>query len=106
MRPNGSTPDTYVATRTDTGWETKYVGLPGDEHLGAAPFSGETAFTDPSMDKLLDFEAFREPGGNEERIVAGRELFEADQPPYAWDSTGDSLGRWPVGAPQLSPSPG
>ncbi|MGA8746016.1 MAG: fibronectin type III domain-containing protein [Solirubrobacterales bacterium] len=100
--PNGSTPDTYVSTRTDTGWVTRYVGILGDEHLGATPFWGETEFTDPSMDKLLDFESYKEPGGNEIRIAAGREFFEADQPPYLWDANGASLGRWPADSTGLT----
>ena len=62
--------DLYVATRTDTGWVTHYVGLPGNEAgCSAAPpptlllravgnltaVLTNSVFTDPSMSRFADF---------------------------------------------------
>ncbi len=60
--------DLYTATRTDNGWESKYIGLPGHEascmggppnsptsHVGfsSPPYLTNTVLTDPSMSRLL-----------------------------------------------------
>jgi hypothetical protein len=60
--------DLYTATRTDSGWESKYIGLPGDQagcmggppnsptsHVAfqSPPYLTNTVLTDPSMSRLL-----------------------------------------------------
>ncbi len=78
--------DTYVATRTNDGWVTKYTGIHGNEALFES-----TAVTSKSLSTLLDFV-----------IETGAFRFGPEQPlnniPYIWDSEGDSLGRWPANA--------
>ena len=78
--------DTYVATRTNDGWITKYTGIHGNEALFES-----TAVTDKSLSTLLDFV-----------IETGAFRFGPEQPPnnipYIWDSQGNSLGRWPADA--------
>ncbi len=60
--------DLYTATRTDSGWESKYIGLPGDQagcmggppnsptsHVAfsSPPYLTNTVLSDPSMSRLL-----------------------------------------------------
>ena len=42
--------DPYVATRTETGWSTKYVGIPANNPFAKAPFASTLAEADPSLD--------------------------------------------------------
>ncbi len=80
--PDGDAVDTYVSTRTATGWVTKYVGLKGDEVAAE-----ETLFGNLSLTKFIDFPT--EPLGGVEQPPSFA--------PYVWDSEGNSLGRWPEG---------
>ena len=81
--PN-SKEDTYVATRTPTGWVTHYVGILGDEHEAAA-ILGESSrvslLADLSLEKFVDFDSPTDP-----TVIRA---------PYAWNANGDSLGQWP-----------
>jgi hypothetical protein len=70
--------DFYVATRTATGWETKYTGIPGN--VAAGP---EFGAGDRSLDKFLTFRNVR---------------FGCCQLPYVSDVHEQSLGRWPADA--------
>ncbi len=60
--------DLYTATRTDSGWESKYIGLPGDQagcmggppnsptshvSFSSPPYLTNTVLSDPSMSRLL-----------------------------------------------------
>jgi sugar lactone lactonase YvrE len=80
--PTDSSVDSYVATRTDTGWTTHYVGIPGSQTLGSG-----TAVGDLGFDKFIDFKT---DGG-----FPG-----VPQPlpklPYVWSADGSPLGRWPA----------
>ena len=82
--PPNSLIDTYTATRTVSGWVTRYWGQHGNEVLVAGG-----AKCDLGMDICIDYHL--------------RELFEpsgatstASRAPYVWDSEGHSLGRWPT----------
>ena len=62
--PGGDSPnyngDTYIATRTPTGWVTHYVGIRGDEHrAGLEEFASST-----SLEKFIDFARKGEPGAS------------------------------------------
>ena len=74
--------DTYVATRTSTGWTTALVGLKGSEALGASLTIGNQKFTE-FMDyyETEDSQARRSPGHNL---------------PYIWGPDGSFRGRWPL----------
>ncbi len=73
--------DTYIATRTNTGWKTRLVGLRGYEGTAAG-----TLYTDPTFSKFLDW---RENGGFE------GEPQPPHQVPYIWDTEGGFIERWP-----------
>ena len=88
--PN-STGNTYVSTRTPTGWVTRYVGVRGYEHYGARRFGGEY---EPSPSTLLGSSSL-------ERFVDLLEPGEGESPldlPFAWDAEGNPLGQWPQDA--------
>ncbi len=42
--------DPYVATRSDDGWTTKYVGIPADGTPSIAPFASTLLAADPGLD--------------------------------------------------------
>ena len=69
--------DTYIATRTPTGWVTHYVGVLGSQHLSA-----NTPVASDGLEKLLDFAESTQ----EEELLS----------PFAWEANGASLGRWPA----------
>ena len=68
--------DTYVATRTNTGWESKYVGIRGSEAESTSQSVGSLG-----LDEFLDFARGRQPASNA---------------PYVWDAGGSFVGRWPA----------
>jgi hypothetical protein len=78
---NSLSADTYVATRTNTGWESHYVGVPGSLALGDS-----TPLPNPDFSRFFDFlegegfEGVKQP---------------YDRVPYIWDSEGNFLERWP-----------
>jgi hypothetical protein len=74
--------DTYIATRTDTGWVTTYSGLKGSEVLGATNLIGDLGF-----DKVLDIRFEQDFGG----VPQPRDVL-----PFVWDSQGNFLERWPA----------
>ena len=73
--------DTYIATRTPTGWVTHYVGLRGYEHN--AELGG--FMSSLSLEESIDFARPEVENGQP-----------PDKAPYAWDSEGDPLGQWPA----------
>ncbi len=66
--------DTYVATRTNEGWVTKHVGVPGNESD-----RGEVAAADLNLDKFIAYKNAEEPN-----------------PPLLYDASGNFLGAWPT----------
>jgi len=107
--------DLYTATRTDSGWESKYIGLPGDEagcmggppnsptsHVVflSPPYLTNTVLTDPSMSKLLVW-----PDGTPMNCFPGRspfydnnwELASPSNSPYMFNADGSINQRLPTG---------
>ena len=74
--------DTYVATRTSTGWTTALVGLKGSEALGASLTIGNQEFT--------EFMDYYSNGGFAGMPQPGHNL------PYIWGPDGSFRGRWPL----------
>ena len=124
--PIDSNGDLYVATRTDTGWVTKYVGLPSNEAAvdggppqglfgqGGPQFLGNNSsisngdsgpdeiqnnvLTDPSMDTFLDWN-----DGNLEEGLGRDETPIASNAPYVWSASGKRLDRWPTNLGSVPP---
>ena len=44
--------DPYVATRTESGWTTKYVGIPANDPFASGPFSSTLEEADASLETL------------------------------------------------------
>ena len=115
--------DLYVATRTDTGWVSRYVGIPSDEAAvdggppmgppGSTPgairnasqvaanggsFTGSQngVITDSAMDTFLDFN----DGNQSVESIFGADFQNhtviASNAPYVWSADGSRLGRWPT----------
>ena len=105
--------DTYVATRTASGWKTKYVGLPASKTAlaggppwtyGGLPFEvvswyepdkwNLNVLTNPSMSVLLDWnDGYR---GAEEFFEAPNHPGSSNAP-YLWDTTtGKQVDRLPT----------
>ncbi len=105
--------DLYTATRTDSGWESKYIGLPGDEagcmggppnsptsHVvfQSPPYLTNTVLTDPSMSRLLIW-----PDGTPMDCFAGTspfydnnwELASPSNAPYMFNADGSLNQRLP-----------
>jgi hypothetical protein len=93
--PNGGTPfpvgDLYVASRTDKGWITHYVGIPGSEtvYQSGDPESGLFGPAGILADETLS------------RFLTWKES--AGYAPFLFDNEGNSLGRLPS---DLSEVPG
>jgi hypothetical protein len=97
--PTNVTSDLYVATRTDTGWNTKYIGLPPSE----APTMGAPAVNvgggagqlgtqaSHSMDRIVNYNpGYRLPQEGALRIPFSNA-------PYVWNtSTGALVKRLPT----------
>jgi hypothetical protein len=96
--------DLYIASRTVTGWKTKYVGMPGWKSLryggeptgeyGAVGFGGgpgaiDTVLSDRGMNRFLIWDG-RTNG------LFGGELSGTDAP-YVLDNEGNFVGRLPSG---------
>lgn len=81
--PANFTGDTYVSTRTSTGWQTTRIGIPGSQLLGEEGDVG-----DLGLGRFIDFATAEAAyfGAPHTTSVA----------PYAWDVEGDFLGRWPA----------
>jgi hypothetical protein len=79
---NAVSVDTYIATRTDTGWVTHLGGLRGYEVLGSSLLWGDKAF-----DKVLDFREPSDFGGTPQP---------PDYAPFIWDAENNFLERWPA----------
>ncbi|MGA8744561.1 MAG: hypothetical protein WB507_01700 [Solirubrobacterales bacterium] len=50
--PTNNGVDPYVATRTESGWNTKYVGIPANDPFASGPFSSSLEEADASLDTL------------------------------------------------------
>jgi hypothetical protein len=83
--PPNSLLDTYTATRTTSGWVSRYWGLRGNEAVVA---SG--AKCDLEMKTCIDYKTRVAINPTEDEIQG------VSRSPYVWDSEGNSLGRWPT----------
>ncbi len=93
--------DLYVSTRTDSGWVTHYVGIPGTQRLEVNGPPNEPAYAlgiegspsgvlgDLSMDRFMDW------AGPYNGYAMGQFAGPGSYAPYLWDAEGDSLGRLP-----------
>ena len=91
--------DLYVATRTDEGWITRYVGFPKNQALKDdgppnEPTTGQILNSpagvraDSSMNEFLDWN-----DGNEGNAGVNVEY---NFTPHVWAADGTSLGEWPT----------
>jgi hypothetical protein len=91
--PNNGTGDTYVATRTDQGWQTSFVGIPAQDasQPGGAPGGSITNFGaggillpgDDGLDRFLQWGPNSAQSGDN------------SSPPRLFDAQGNELGRLP-----------
>lgn len=77
---NGFGTDLYVSTRTDSGWQTKFIGVPGDETN-----SGYTRVGNSDMSKFLSFDD-------------NSETSDYSTAPYLYNFDDEKLGMWPSDA--------
>jgi hypothetical protein len=97
--PINSIGDLYTATRTSTGWVTKYIGLPASESFEMGPPPGEgqggllgqepdkvqkETLSNPAQDRILNWD-----NGNPDFGLGGSNA------PYLWDAEGNVVDRWP-----------
>lgn len=94
--PSNTGGDLYLATRTDVGWKTKFIGLPANETyaMGSQPGFGQDGSSTatgivatPTMDKIMNYN------------LGNLGLFPnpyASNAPYVWSSDGELLERWPT----------
>ncbi len=80
--PDGFDVDSYVATRTDQGWVTHYVGILGDETVAETQLVG-----DSSLSKFIQFKTNESLGGTAQP---------PENIPYVFDSNGNFLEHWPA----------
>jgi hypothetical protein len=91
--PQATFSDVYITTRTSQGWETRYVGIRGNEGAEAqgppnVGGEGEGVYVSQSMDKLLDWDT-----GQQGFACCGKK---GSYAPYMWDYSGEPLGRLPT----------
>jgi hypothetical protein len=90
--------DPYVATRTSTGWETHYTGIPGEIAGGSAGKPGlhagqlnGAAVADDGLNHIMQWR-FGAPSISGEFFYVGTRHFS----PYVYGPKGDYLGRYPT----------
>jgi hypothetical protein len=113
--PINTAGDMYVATRTDGGWVSRYIGLPADQaaQMGSPPWTARIGgeITQPSqvnrgtlanqsLSKVVNWN----DGQYETKGFLGEgEGVGSSNAPYVWDSTSGSLiERWPTGLGEVS----
>jgi hypothetical protein len=97
--------DFYVSTRTDSGWTTKYIGLPSGtssfvgprigfepEYVNAVDKVQRDVLTNPQMSRFVMWN-----WGNIYNNLFGNEVSpEASNAPYVFDAEGNLVDRWPT----------
>jgi hypothetical protein len=109
--------DLYTATRTDSGWESKYIGLPGDQAgcmsgppnsptsqtaSVSPPYLTNTVLSDPSMSRLLiwlDGPPINCGPGRELSFDNSWELTSPSNAPYMFNANGSINQRLPTSFP-------
>ena len=122
--PINSLGDLYVATRTGTGWVSKYVGPPANEVAVAGgppeglPNTGNTesfgsrqsmsnggstpdiiqnnVLTNPEMSVFLDWNDGNQSAGSDFGADSENHTPIASNAPYVWSAEGKFLDRWPT----------
>ena len=122
--PINSLGDLYVATRTDTGWVSKYVGPPSNEVAIAGgppqglPNTGNTesfgsrqsmsnggstpdtiqnnVLTNPEMSTFLDWNDGNQAAGAGYGADSENHTPIASNAPYVWSADGKFIDRWPT----------
>jgi hypothetical protein len=94
---NGDEGDLYMASRTTSGWVTRYVGMPGNQSVGYSGTRDETFFskllpvpTDLGMNKILIWD-WRQKG-----FANAVFEFEGTYNPFLVDNEGHQLGQLPT----------
>lgn len=77
---NSYSVDTYVATRTSSGWKSTYPGIPGSQAIFAS-----FGMADMGLDKFLSFKSGGVPAV-----------------PYIYGLNDEFLGRWPANVNEIS----
>ncbi len=107
--PSNSYGDLYVATRTDEGWETKYIGLPSSKNYasGGPPWASGQGMGFPlfwqtgvlansSLSKIVDWDDGHAPFSGSGYLGEGPGE-DSSNAPYIWESTtGKLIDRWPT----------
>ena len=105
--PANSVGDMYVATRTDNGWETKYIGLPSSVTyaMGGQPWAMRNENFSPmfwqtgvlansSLSRLVDWNDGHPPW---QGSYNGEDGLGSSEAPYVWNTTTGKLAdRWPT----------
>lgn len=98
--------DLYTATRTASGWVTRYIGLPASEsfEMGPPPGEGQTGLLGQEPDKVQK-ETLSNAG--QSRILNwdnGNPDFElgGSNAPYLWDAGGNQVDRWPTNLEEVT----
>ena len=87
--------DTYLSTRTPTGWVTTLPGLKGNEINGSTGKSGEVA--DLGLNLVMEFQHDNAGGANPGDPEAAKEGFPYETNlPYIFNADGSFVGRWPA----------
>ena len=73
--------DTYLATRTNSGWVTTFPGIKGSETL----YTGRRMCSE-SLDICIDHVVQDQLGG----------AWPSEDAPYVFNANGDKVGRWPT----------
>jgi hypothetical protein len=119
-KPIDGSGDLYVATRTPTGWHTRYVGWPADEAslvggppmgppgsapsylsipailAGTDPLEGQNSvLTDLGMSRFLSFNEGSQSVGSAFSYDFANRTPIASNAPRVYSADGDYLGRWP-----------
>ena len=93
--------DLYVASRTDTGWVTKYVGIPGSQSVAESSAPGGEYGEVPNggpIDKGMNH--FLVWDRKQHTLLAGGPL-EGTSAPYIYDNEGKLVGRLPTNVDEI-----
>ena len=94
--------DLYVATRTESGWKTRFVGIPAKESLVTGPRSGEggvsTIPTNTGMDRYVIWDG----GASNFCIPPGCNEYRGHNAPFLYDASGQRLTRLPTNLKEVT----
>jgi hypothetical protein len=82
--------DTYLATRTNSGWVTTFPGIKGSETL----YTGRRMCSE-SLDMCIDHVVQDQLGGQ----------WPSEDAPYVFNANGEKVGRWPTNVNAINGGP-